>query len=215
VNHKSIQKGIPDSNFNRKALIYGFAYLIPSIALKAEIISASALNMDITGNPNGGLAPAELSFSGSKIGVPETLTFKFQTGIAENTLLLASAHHAKWKTSQIVVDVAGDALDVSSNFDDTTAYSLGFGRRINDSTSASLPYSWEDRSGSIATSPFTMSNGSKTIPAGVQYKKDALKLSAGVSYTEVGDVTTSSGGLNAIYKGNNVTSIGLKIGYSF
>ena len=200
---------------SKSGLIYGFAYQIPSIALKAEIISASALNMDITGNANGGLAPAALSFSGSKVGVPETLTLKFQTGIAENTLLLASAHHAKWKTSQIVVDVAGDALDVSSDFDDTTAYSLGFGRRINDSTSASLSYSWEDGSGGTAKSPFTMSNGSKTISAGVQYQKDALKLSAGISYTEVGDVTTSSGGLNAIYKGNNVTSIGLKIGYSF
>ena len=200
---------------SQSGLIYGFSYQIPSIALKAEIISASALNMDITGNANGGLAQAALAFSDSKVGVPETLTFKFQTGIAENTLLLASAHHAKWKTSQIVVDVTGTALDVSSDFKNTTAYSVGFGRRINDSTSASLSYSWEDGSGSTSTSPFTMSNGSKTISVGVQYQKDAFKFSTGLSYTEVGDVTASSGGLNAIYKGNNVTSIGLKIGYNF
>jgi hypothetical protein len=200
---------------SQSGLIYGFAYQIPSIALKAEIVSASALNMDISGNASGGLAPATLAFSNSKVGVPETLTVKFQTGIAENTLLIASAHHAKWKASQIVVDVTGTALDVSSEFDDTTAYSLGFGRRINESTSASLSYSWEDGSGSTATSPFTMSNGSKTISLGLQYKKDALKISTGVSHTEVGDVTSSSGGLNATYEGNSVTSLGLKIGYSF
>ena len=197
-------------------LIYGFSYEVPQIALKAEVVRSEAKKLSASGFALGGLTQgATLPLSDSSVSVPESLTLKFQTGIAENTLLMASAHKVKWGSAQIVANVAGDALDVTSSFEDTTSYSLGLGRKLNDNTSASLSYSWEDGSGSTSTSPFTMSNGSKTLSVGLKHRLEAVTLSGGVSYTKVGDVTASSGGLSAVYAGNSVTAFGLKVGYNF
>ena len=196
-------------------LIYGFSYEMPQIALKAEVVRSEATKLAASGFASGGLAPATLPLSDSSVSVPESLTLKFQTGIAENTLLMASAHKVKWGSAQIVANVAGTALDVASKFKDTTAYSLGLGRKLNDNTSASLSYSWEDGSGSTSTSPFTMSNGSKTLSVGIKHRFEAVTLSGGVSYTKAGDVTASQNGLSAVYAGNSVTAFGLKVGYNF
>lgn len=196
-------------------VVYGFAYEVPDIALKAEVIRSEAMTMPISGNASGGLVTTALPLSNSTVGVPEALTIKFQTGIAENTLLMASAHKVKWKASQITVDVAGDSFDVASDFADTASYSLGLGRKFSENTSASISYSWEKGSGPSSTSAFTMSNGSKTLSVGLKYQMEALSASAGLSYTQVGDVTSSSGGLSAVYSGNSVTAIGVKVGYTF
>lgn len=196
-------------------VVYGFAYELPDIALKAEVIRSEAMTMPISGNANGGLVSTALPLSNSTVGVPEALTIKLQTGIAENTLLMASARKVKWKASQITVDVAGDNFDVASDFADTTSYSLGLGRKFSENTSGSISYSWEKGSGASSTSAFTMSNGSKTLSMGLKYQMEALSVSAGLSYTQVGDVTASAGGLSAVYSGNTVTAIGVKIGYTF
>ena len=198
-------------------VVYGFAYEVPSIALKAEVIRAESTSIGVSGNAYGGLAQgAILPLSDSStVGVPETLTLKFQTGVSQKTLILASAHHAKWGSAQIIADVAGDSLDVSSAFQDTTAYSLGLAHRINERTIASLSYSQEEGSGSTSTSAFTMTNGSKSLSLGVKYNIDAISITGGLTHSKVGDVTVSSSGLSSIYKGNSVTAIGIKVGYNF
>jgi long-subunit fatty acid transport protein len=212
-------------------MVYGVAYEIPEYALRAEVVRSEAISMGLTGTAtHSSLGPFDLA-STAALGVPEATTLKIQTGIAEDTLLMASAHKVKWSSSQIVVDVAGvtpipgviasDSLNTGSNFASTTSYSLGLGRKLSESTSASLTYSWEDGSGASATSPFTMSNGSKTLSIGVKYTIDALSISGGLSYTKAGDVEVihmSSGqpsGYTASYTGNSVTAFGLKVGYSF
>ena len=121
--------------------------------------------------------------------VPEATTVNFQTGIAKDTLLMASAHKVGWAASQIAVTVpAMAALNIGSEFSDSTSYSLGLGRKLSEETSASLTYSWENGSGATSGSAFTMSNGSKTLSAGVSHKINALTISGGISYTKVGDV---------------------------
>lgn len=198
-------------------VVYGFAYEVPSIALKAEVVRAESTTIGVSGNASGGLAGASVLplLDSSTVGVPETLTLKFQTGVSQKTLILASAHHAKWGSAQIIADVAVDALDVSSAFQDTTAYSLGLAHRINERTIASLSYSQEEGSGSTSTSAFTMTNGSKSLSLGVKYNIDAISITGGLTHSKVGDVTVSSSGLSSIYKGNSVTAIGIKVGYNF
>lgn len=198
-------------------VVYGFAYEVPSIALKAEVVRAESTTIGVSGNASGGLAGASVLplLDSSTVGVPETLTLKFQTGVSQKTLILASAHHAKWGSAQIIADVAGDSLDVSSAFQDTTAYSLGLAHRINERTIASLSYSQEEGSGSTSTSAFTMTNGSKSLSLGVKYNIDAISITGGLTHSKVGDVTVSSSGLSSIYKGNSVTAIGIKVGYNF
>jgi hypothetical protein len=207
---------------NKTGMIYGAAYEMPDIALKFEVLRSEEIKMGLTGSANGLMATAfgDPAFdSSSQMKVPEATTIKFQTGIAEGTLLMASAHKVKWASSQIDVKFAGaaSALDVASEFVNTTAYSIGLGRKFAENTSGSLSYSWEKGGGATSGSGFTMSNGSKTLSLGLKHQTDNLTLSGGVSYTKVGDVNVSAlGGLvTAAYADNSVTAVGLKASFDF
>ena len=217
-----------DSN-SATGAVYGVSYSIPDIALRFEIIQSEAMKMNITGSATGLMAGTASSASllglsgnvpfadSSELNVPQATTVKFQTGIAEGTLLMASAHRAKWQSAQIDVNfaTAASALDVASEFSDTTAYSVGLGRKFTEKTSGSLSYSWEKGAGATSGSGFTMSNGSKTLSLGLKHQINNLSLSGGVSYTKVGDVNVSAGGLTAVYANNSVTAFGLKASLDF
>jgi len=197
---------------NKTGVVYGLAYERPDIALRLEVLRSEKIEIGLEG-----LAAGVLPITGSNMVVPEATTVNFQTGIAKDTLLMASAHKVGWAASQIEVTVpALSALSISSEFSDSTSYSLGLGRKLSEQTSASLTYSWENGSGSTSGSAFTMSNGSKTLSAGVSHKISALTISGGISYTKVGDVeVTHATGLSSSYAGNSVTAAGVKIGYNF
>ena len=217
---------------SKTGMVYGIAYEIPKYALKVEVLQSEAITMGLTGTATNANFPSPFDLAATaQLNIPEATTLKIETGIAENTLLMVSAHRVKWGTSQIVVDVAGvpnvpgviasDSLDTGSKFSESTSYSVGLGRKLSEDTAVSLTYSWENGAGAAATSPFTMSNGSKTLSAGVKHKIDAFTISAGVSYTKAGDVNVthmsggSPSGLTASYAGNSVTAFGLKVGYNF
>ena len=197
-------------------MVYGLAYERPDIALKFEVLRSEKITIGLTGDVifSGGTVPV----TGTLV-IPEATSINFQTGIAENTLLMATAHNVNWAGSDIKLNVSlAPPLNQSSNFSNTTRYSLGLGRRLNEATSASLTYSWEKgtNSGGASTSPFTMSNGSQTLTAGVKHKIGSITISSGISYTKVGDVdVTHSTGLTANYAGNTVTAVGVKFGYNF
>ena len=194
--------------------VYGLAYERPEIALRLEILRSEKMTFGLNGDAVGGA----LAITGSEMAVPEATTINFQTGIAEGTLLMASAHRVSWANSQINVDVplAGGLLDIDSAFKDTTSYSLGIGRALSDATAVNVSYSWEAGSGATSTDPFTMSNGSKTLSLGVRHTIEDMTLSGGISYTQVGDVSvTHPTTLTANYENNSVMSFGVKVGYSF
>ncbi|WP_334068227.1 hypothetical protein [Nereida ignava] len=205
---------------SKSGMVYGAVYQIPDIALKFEIMYSEAIKMGLTGNASGLMAGSNtLPFaSDSKMAVPTATTIKFQTGIAEDTLLMASAHRVNWAAAQIDVNIAANsALDVGSEFTDTTAYSIGLGRKFTEKTSGSLSYSWEKGAGATSGSGFTMSNGSKTLSLGLKHQTNNLTLSGGVSYTKVGDVDVSAlnGLVSAAYADNSVTAFGLKASFDF
>ena len=198
---------------NKTGFVYGLTYERPDIALKFEILRSEKITIGLVGK-----AASVLDVTGTLV-VPAATTINFQTGIAENTLLMASAHRVNWTGSNVTLDVAASpSLNQASDFSNTTSYSLGLGRRLNEATSASLTYSWEKGTnpGGASTSPFTMSNGSETLSFGVQHKIGLMTISGGVSYTKAGDVdVTHSSGLTASYAGNSVTAVGIKVGYNF
>ena len=198
---------------SKTGAVYGFAYERPDIALKFEILRSESITIDLVGK-----AATSLDVTGTLV-IPEATTINFQTGIAENTLLIASAHRVNWTGSDVKLNVAAEtSLNQASDFSNTTSYSLGLGRKLNEATSASLTYSWEKGTnpGGASTSPFTMSNGSETLSAGVQHKIGSITISGGISYTKAGDVdVTHSSGLTASYADNSVTAVGIKFGYNF
>jgi long-chain fatty acid transport protein len=201
---------------DKSGIVYGIAYERSDIALKFEVLRSEKITIGLTGNVSYLGSPLPLT---GTLVIPEATTINFQTGIAENTLLIASAHQVNWTGSDVKLNVAlAPSLNQASEFSNTTSYSLGLGRKLNEATSASLTYSLEKGTNpdGKATSPFTMSNGSETLSAGVQHKIGSITISGGISYTKVGDVdVTHSTGLKASYAGNSVTAVGIKFGYNF
>lgn len=156
----------------------------------------------------------------SKVGLPETVILDFQTGIAADTLLFGSVYHAKWGDAQIVSDTGSAATKISTKFEDSTKYTLGLGRKINDQLSISATYAQEDGTGALNSSPFTVSNGTKSIALGARYTQGNMTISGGVNMTEVGGVKITSNGKEtgtfiAEYGTNRVTAFGLKIAFAF
>ena len=201
------------------APVAGAAYENKEIALRVELMLQVETDVALTAQSSLSPALATTAVTGAKMAVPQTLTLNVQSGIAEDTLLFGSIHKADWKTAQITVPANagnGPVPSTGSDFANTTAYSIGIGRKLSDSLSVLGSYSMEAGSGSTGTSPFTLTDGNPSLGVGVRYNRDNITISGGYNYTKVGDVkVTHSSGLTADYKDNKVTGIGLKIGFSF
>ena len=201
------------------APVAGAAYENKDIALRVELMLQVETDVALTAQSSLSPALATTAVTGAKMAIPQTLTLNVQSGIAEDTLLFGSIHKADWKTAQITVPANagnGPVPATGSDFANTTAYSIGLGRKLSDSLSVLGSYSMEGGSGSTGTSPFTLTDGNQSLGVGVRYNRDNITISGGYNYTKVGDVkVTHSSGLTADYKDNKVTGIGLKIGFAF
>ena len=214
------------------APVAGAAYENKEIALRVELLVQVETDMALTAASSVAAAVPTTAVSGATMVIPQTITLNFQSGIAEDTLLFGSVHQADWDTAQIAIpentagiNPAGGTLtvdDVGSDFSSRTAYSIGVGRKINETLSVLGSYSTEDGGGATSNGPFTLTDGSQTIGVGARYTQDNMTITGGYSYTKVGDVTVThlaaSGvpsGLTATYADNKVTGIGIKIGFSF
>lgn len=211
--------------------VLGAAFSKPEIALRVELLfqpkSTIKANSDFTKGAagddyafalsSGAITIDDVADFTTTLSRPETMTLNFQSGIASDTLLYGSIHRASWKSSQITVATGNAVSNVESEFTDTTALSLGVARKINEQLALTASLSSEDGGGKTSTSLFTQSNGSQGISLGARYTIDNITISGGYNYTNVGDVTVSSsaGVQQAVYKNNNVSAIGLKIGFAF
>ena len=208
--------------------IVGAAYSVPEIALRAEFIYQPKTEIKTTANfvGVGLLTGADNPAAKSSLSLPDSYALSFQTGIAADTLLMASYRRANWSKAQITSTVfsstqlaglpaAAAGANIQTEFEDSEAFSVGIGRKFSDSLSGSITYSKEEGSSKPATSLFTVSNGSEAISLGLQYKKDDMTISAGISQRNVGDVTVNHAAGSMKYAGNSVTSMGLKIAFAF
>ena len=211
--------------------VLGAAFSKPEIALRVELLFQPKSTIKANSDFTKGAAGDDYAFALSSGAItidnvadftttlsrPETMTLNFQSGIASDTLLYGSIHRASWKSSQITVATGNAVSNVESEFTDTTALSLGVARKVNEQLALTASLSSEDGGGKTSTSLFTQSNGSQGISLGARYTIDNITISGGYNYTNVGDVTVSSsaGVQQAVYKNNNVSAIGLKIGFAF
>lgn len=206
--------------------VYGIVYEQPEIALRVELLMQpkSTIKANSSYNESGGgdfyanaasagASVANVTSFTTTLSRPETVTLNFQSGVATDTLLYGSIHKASWKSAQIIAATGNPFSAVSSDFTDTTTFSLGVGRKISDSLSLTSAYTSEAGSGKTGTSLFTQTNGYQGISIGARYTVEKMTISCGYSYNQVGDVTI--GGTQAIYKSNNVSAIGLKVGFNF
>ena len=215
------------------APVIGAAYENEDIALRVELLVQAETDVALTAASSVASAVPTVTVPNSTMVIPQTMTLNFQSGIEEDTLLFGSVHKADWDTAQISIPAITNGinpttgasnqavLNVGSSFSSKTAYSVGIGRKINDSFSALGSYSTEAGGGAASADPFTLTDGSQTLGLGVRYTRDNMTISGGYSYTKVGDVTITYPMTNphpsqtVTYADNKVTGIGLKIGFSF
>lgn len=161
-------------------------------------------------------AASSVSDVDATLVLPETLRLNFQTGIAADTLLFGSIEHVKWSGAQISVPTGSLATSIETEFSDTTSYSLGVGRKLNEQWSISATYSKEPGNDSTSGSIFTVSNGTEGVTLGARYTQGNMVVSGGVNYTRVGAVDIVTGGKTlATYGGNTAMGVGVKVGFTF
>ena len=215
------------------APVVGAAYENKEIALRVELLVQAETGVALTAGSSVASAVPTVNIPNSTMVIPQTMTLNFQSGIAEDTLLFGSIHKADWDSAQISIPAIANGINpttgaanqavsaVSSSFSTKTAYSVGVGRKINESFSALGSYSTEAGGGATSADPFTLTDGSQTLGLGVRYTKDNMTITGGYSYTKVGDVTVTfpmtapHPSMTATYANNKVTGLGLKIGFSF
>lgn len=196
--------------------IVGASYEIPEIALRV----VGTYESEATFAPNVIVEANGINTGPGQVKTPEVLMLEFQTGVAANTLAFGSIRHAKWGDAQVKMSEPYENAQLS-DFDNSTTYTLGVGRKFSDSFSASLSASM-DPSDSDNASLLAPTGGSTAISLGGKYTfNTGMAISAGVSHrvydsaTWYGNNSTLGGGDDVTFGNNSVTTLGMKLSVSF
>jgi long-chain fatty acid transport protein len=200
-----------DTNF-----IVGASYEIPEIALRV----VGTYESEATFDPSVIAKTSGANTGSGQIKTPEVLMLEFQSGVAANTLVFGSIRHAKWEDAQVKMSAAYGNAQLS-DFDNSTTYTLGVGRKFSDSFSASLSASMDTGDGDDASLLAPM-GGSTAISLGGKYTlKNGMAISGGVSHrvydsaTWYGSDSALGGGDDVTFGDNSLTTLGIKLSYSF
>ena len=202
--------------------IVGLAYEIEEIAMRVDLVIEP--NTDInnfSAKTSANSSTATAAVTGESMKIPQTTTLNFQSGVSSNTLVYGTIRQGSWTDAQIAIPVsaANGSAAITSSFSNKTSYSIGVAQRFSDQLSSTLSYKTEAGSGSSSADFFTLSNGSNTYSLGIRYTMGNATLSAGYSYTTLGDVTiTGTGdlaGFTATYANNTISAFGAKLGITF
>lgn len=205
-----------DSSAN--GYVVGVAYERPEIALRVALTYNSAITHDITATET--CAVTACATATTSVDTPESFNLDFQTGIAEDTLLFGSIRHAKW--TQFDYAPPGHAGlgqgSLQSYDNDTTAYSLGIGRRFNETWSGAVTVGYEDGTGGFA-GDLAPTDGNTSLGLGATYTGEGYKVTGGVRYIWLGDADTEhpliDGATGSEFRDNSAVAAGLSVTYSF
>ena len=227
--------------------VVGAAYEIPEIALRAAVTYSSEMSFALNGSGYGAAEVPNPTFDsnlpesptnprtvavpfGTAVGnltatTPQTVNLDFQTGVAANTLAIASIRWADWSEATIDDSVAGNLTDFGNK--DTYTYTIGLGRKFSDNFSGLISVGYEKAAGDY-TGNLSPTDGYTSLSLGGAYTFDnGMELSGGIRRVWVGDATSYSpvstttpapGNLTTPFgnfSDNSVTAIGLKLAYNY
>ena len=202
--------------------IAGVAYERPDIALRVALTYSSAIEHELdttetsqvialAGIPGGSVD------SITEITTPQSVTLDFQTGIAEDTLLFGSVRWADWTEFSISPafysgSPVGLGLDPLVEYeDDRWTYTLGLGRRLNETWSVAGIVSHEPSTDSVAGN-LGPTDGFTSLGGAVTYTHGDVDVTAGLRYVWLGDAETPQG---SDFEDNTAIGAGVTIGFSF
>jgi long-subunit fatty acid transport protein len=192
-------------------LVAGVAYERPEIALRVELVYEAEASFSLA--TTGGLLGA--ATANTTASVPDYRTLNFQSGIAEDTLLYGSIRQADWSNHQVAVAPQTQAAP-TSDFSDSTTYTIGIGRKISDEWSVTASYKTEESSENTGTSLLSPTDGYEAIGVAAIYTlANGTEITVGLNYSMLGDKTITTSGVSGLYSDNTVVTSGIKVAYNF
>lgn len=195
----------------------GIAFEIPEIALRVAATYHAAIKHKLATRETAPLAPLNGS-STTPISLPRAVNLDFQTGIARDTLLYGQLRWANWSEFRVdparFVAVTGEGL---IELKDTRTWTLGLARQFDARWAGAIALNYEGR-GDKLSSPLAPVNGRRGLTLAAIHARDALKITAGVSYSKLGDARLETGTPDtqrATMSGNAALGLGIKLGWSF
>lgn len=138
----------------------GAAYEIPEIALRASLVYQSKVSYDLDGEVNVAPIGSPISFTTpvrGSVATPQSVEFKFQTGIAPDWLALASVKWTDWKSITKVsflnsgtdpflmgkFPVGSEVTSLDLYYKDGWTVMGGIGHKFNDQWSGAATVTWD------------------------------------------------------------------------
>lgn len=193
--------------------VIGAAYEIPEIALRVAATYNSAIDheFEATETVNGvvvGTSPFTTT-------IPQSVNLEFQSGIAENTLLFGSIRWQDWSEFDITPAFYSASTGGRSLIDyqsDYTTYTIGVGRRFNETWSGAVTFAHEPATGDIQGN-LAPRDGFTSLGVAATYRREGTEITAGVRYIRLGDATTQI--VNARFEDNDALAVGLRLTQRF
>lgn len=203
--------------------VLGAAYEKPEIALRVAVTYNSKIThkMDSRESFSAGPLAGAVFNSVTESKTPESVNIDFQTGVAADTLVFGSVRWVHWTgfdISPVGYSLATGGLSILSYDANSTSYTLGIGRKFNETWSGALTLGFEEPSDDDGfSSNLGPTDGFWSVGLGGSYSRDKMKISAGVRYVAIGDTNTRVGAAAPATKfdGNHAIAAGLRIGYYF
>lgn len=193
--------------------LLGVAWERPEIAARVALTYHSSISHDLQSTENFGGGPIVNEF---ETITPQSINLEFQTGIAEDTLLFGNVRWAEWTEFNITPPAYGTVINQAlvDYSNDVITYNLGLGRRFTDTWSGAVTLGYEKTHGDYVGN-LGPTDGYKSIGLAASYTKDALKVTFGVEYADIGTAHTQIGPYTTTFADNSAIGAGVRIGYSY
>lgn len=186
----------------------GVAYERPDIALRVALTYNSEIDHDFDS------VDSRADNVNTSTSTPESLNLEFQSGIAKDTLLFGSVRYAAY--DDFTLPAAGlGGLNLAS-IEDSTDYTIGIGRKLNDTWSISAVLGFSGGGDDRTQSALAPVGDSTSLGLAAIYTYENVKVTTGIRYTDIGDTTATVGG-NPVtqFEDNSALSAGISVAYTF
>jgi len=202
--------------------VVGGAFQKPEIALKVALTYHTKIKHDYTVTETS--AAMGTNTSALSVSTPSSINLDFQTGIMANTLVFGSIRKANWSETEATpgnyktLTAAAGGKSLLEKGTDTTTYSVGLGRKLNETWSVAATYGYE-KGLSATTGPLTVTDGFNSYGFGATYTADKVSVTLGVKKINFGDqkvkTITAAGTSAATMSSNSSLVTALKVAYKF
>lgn len=194
--------------------VLGAAYEIPEYAARLSLTYNSSMRYDLDTVET--FAPGVTS--STKVKAPQSLTLEGQTGINPQTLLFGSIRWVRWSEFKVKPPAFTPSFPPGLvEMDNTTTYTIGIGRKFSEHWSGAASFAYEEQTRSLI-SPLSPTSGYKAITLAAIYEKDRIKVTTGISYTDLTAASPATGlppTARARATVSHAWATGIRIGYRF